>query len=375
MRQGIKGLAVITGAAVVAILAAITFSGQRRATQIYPGKAVTRVGMLSEYTPTLKSTAGDTEVYFLDSGKPGATVLVVGGTHADEASGHVSAVLLVERAAPLTGRLIVIPTANRSAFTYNLPMEGHPSWYTIKTPRGPRKFKYGSRLTNAVDQWPDPAVFVNPATRQQLAGTEARNLNRAYPGKADGTLTQRVAYGITTLLRREHVDMAVDLHESSPEYPTINTIVAHDRAMETALTACMTMQVDSGLTMTVDQSPANLRGISHREWGDNTQALAFLVETPNPSQGRLRGKTDSALIVTGRDPMYLRVAGTGRLYVEYTNKGYPISERVGRHLQAVKSIVQEYALANPGRDVQIDMPGYSEIRTRGVGYYLHPAQH
>lgn len=33
-------------------------------------------------------------------------------------------------------------------------------------------------------------------------------------------------------------------------------------------------------------SPANLRGLSTRELGDHTPALAVLMETPNPVQGR-----------------------------------------------------------------------------------------
>jgi hypothetical protein len=217
-------------------------------------------------------------------------------------------------------------------------------------------------------------VFVDSASGQQLAGTEARNLNRAYPGKPGGTLTERVAYGIVTLLRREKVDVAIDLHESSPEYPTINTIVAHDRAMQVAVLASMNLQA-GGLNMGVEQSPANLRGLSHREWGDNTPTLAFLIETPNPSQGRLRGVTDERLILTGKDPMYLRLAPTGRLHVEYTERGYPVEERVGRHVQAVLEILGAYNFMYPQGQFALEgVPGYTDLVTGGLGRYLSSAQ-
>lgn len=374
IKPWVRGLVVLGCAVMVALAAAWTFLGQRALDPVYPGEGVARVARLSDYEPSLKGTPGDSEVYVLDSGQPGATVLVVGGTHPDEAAGPLTAVLLVETARVRSGRLLVIPFANRSAFTHNLPMEGHPASFEVRTPTGPRAFKYGARLTNPIDQWPDPTVFVDPRSRQQLAGTEARNLNRAYPGKPNGTLTQRVAYSITTLIRRERVDVAIDLHESSPEYPTINTIVAHDRAAEMGAIASMNLQ-GKGLNIGIELSPANLRGLSHREWGDNTQAFAFLTETPNPSQGRLRGRTDPALIVTGRDRMYLRLAGSGRLYVEFTDRGYPVEERVGRQVEAIQEILGAYNLMNPGVPVVIGgVPGYEDLVNRGLGEFIHPAE-
>lgn len=374
MRQRATSLIILVCAAAIVGWAAVAFGGQRAETAIIPGAGVTRVAALSDYAPGLKGTIGDTPVYFLDSGRPGPTVLIVGGTHGDEASGHLAAVLWVETASMRSGRSIVIPTANRSGFSFGFPMEGHPAWYTIQTPTGPRRFKYGARLTNPIDQWPDPSVFVDAASGQQLAGTEARNLNRAYPGNSSGTTTQRVAFGVVNLIRREKVDVAIDLHESSPEYPTINTIVAHDRAMQVAALASMNLQV-TGLNMGVEQSPANLRGLSHREWGDNTQALAFLIETPNPSQGRLRGVTDSRLIVTGRDRMYLRLAPTGRLHVDYTEKGYPLEERVGRHVQAVLEILGAYNYMYPDGQFTVEgVPGYTDLVSRGLGRFIRPAQ-
>ena len=52
---------------------------------------------------------------------------------------------------------------------------------------------------------------------QSLSGSENRNINRTYPGKADGTLTEMMSYGIVQLINTENIDVTVDLHEASPE--------------------------------------------------------------------------------------------------------------------------------------------------------------
>lgn len=108
-------------AAAVCVYLGVTFSSMWKDQPIYPGPGVTAVEMLSDYNPGLKGTHGDTEVYVLDSGKPGAAVLVLGGTHPNEPSGVVAAVALIENCQPKTGVLYVIPRANHSAFTCTAP--------------------------------------------------------------------------------------------------------------------------------------------------------------------------------------------------------------------------------------------------------------
>ena len=125
---------------------------------IYPGPGVTRVERLSQYFPALKDTRGDTDIFVLDSGKPGASMLVLGGTHPNEPAGFVAAVALLERCQPREGSLYVIPRANHSAFTCTDPQEAAPMLFHIDTPQGPRAFRYGSRATNPIDQWPDREV-------------------------------------------------------------------------------------------------------------------------------------------------------------------------------------------------------------------------
>ena len=44
-----------------------------------------------------------------------------------------------------------------------------------------------------------------------------RNINRAYPGVKDGTLTEQIAYAITeNMINTLDIDMEMDLHEASP---------------------------------------------------------------------------------------------------------------------------------------------------------------
>ena len=78
--------------------------------------------MLSDWYPGLEGTAGDTEVYVLEGEQEGDSMLVLGGTHPNEPSGLVAAVLLIENAQPEAGTLYVIPRTNNSAFTCTDPV-------------------------------------------------------------------------------------------------------------------------------------------------------------------------------------------------------------------------------------------------------------
>ncbi len=369
----LSGVLVLAAALAVAWVTGAEFAAKHQPDAIIPGPGVTAVGRLSDYHKGLAGGPGDTDVYILEGAQPGATVLVLGGTHPDEFAGLMAAVLLVERAEVQQGRLIVIPQANASGFTHNLAGEGHPAYIDIETPGGTRRFRYGARATNPVHQWPDPDVYVQ-ASGQQLSGSETRNLNRAYPGRADGTLTEQVAYAVMRLIEQENVAMAFDLHEASPEYPVINTIVAHPRMMELAVMAMMDLEMQ-GIAIGLEQSPAALRGLSHREWGDFTDTLAALFESANPAQGRLRGRTDAELVLEGKDEQYERAAKLGRLYVPFGPEGHPIESRVGRHLSTLQAFFGMHSLFNPLDGIVVTgVPGYNELLANGLGAYLQSPQ-
>ncbi len=372
-RHHATALAVTLLALAAAAAASVRFLDHRRPEAIVRGPGVTEVRMLSEWLPDLAGSPGDTEVYVLRGASPGSSMLVLGGTHPNEPSSFLSAVLLVENSSTAAGTLYVIPRANASGFTHNDPQEGAPENYSIVLHDGSKRtFRYGSRATNPVHQWPDPDVYVHAASGQTLSGNETRNLNRGYPGRADGTLTERVCLGIANLIRAEKIDISIDLHEASPEYPVINAIVAHERAMPLASQVVLGLEF-LDVKIGLEPSPKNLRGLTHRELGDATDTLAVLMETANPSQGRLRGRTNEALVLTGKDPYYVKAQALGRLYVPFDENGHPIEERVARHLAGISEFAFALSSENPDGPLEFSgVPDYGELLEKGLGAFLKP---
>ena len=370
MRASKLTAAVFLLIAIVAIVyAAPQFAILHTPELIKKGPGVTVIKHLSDYFPALRNTPGETEVFILDSGKPGGTALLLGGTHPNEPSGYVSAILLLENVKPTQGRLIVIPRANASGFTHNDYTEGSPQKFSVHTASGDRWFRYGSRATNSIHQWPDPDIYVHPSG-QKLSGSETRNLNRAYPGRENGTLTEQIAYGIVQVIKQERIQLSVDLHEASPEYPVINAVVAHENAMDIAANATINLQLD-GVKIGLEPSPKGLRGLSHREWGDATDTLAILMETANPSQGRLRGATNAGMVVSGQDRMYQQAAKLGRLFVPFDAKGHPLDVRVARHITAFHEMLKVYSQKKPQQAIVLNnVPSYRDLTKKGVGAYL-----
>ena len=364
----------ITGAVCLIISVAImVFTGMdfisiHELPEISAGPGVTRVAMLSEYFEGLKGTNGDTPVYIMEGESPGGKVLILGGTHANEPSGHMGAVLFVQNAKVDAGTVYVIPYTNRSAFTHNDPQEASPRDLHFTTKNGENVvYRYGSRATNPIDQWPDPSVYIHASSGQRLSGSETRNINRAHPGRADGNLTEKTAYGIYELITKEDINLTFDLHEASPEYPVINATVSHEKGMSIAAEGTMELQF-SGIDIALEPSPVNLRGLTHRELGDFTNTIPLLMETANASQGRLRGATNEKLVLTGIDKFYVLSQKLGFLYVPYDDKGHSIEERVGRHLQGIIEFTQAYNNNNPDKMVIFeDVPTYDMLYTSSDG--------
>lgn len=356
--------------ALVAVLVTPAFMAMREPDLIVPGEGVTDIVMLSKYFPALKGTPADTEVYIMEGAEPGGTTLVLGGTHGNEPGGYMSAILLIENARVEKGRLMVIPFAMKSSFTHSDPGEGAPQRFTITTPGGDRTFKYGSRAVNPVHSWPDPEVYVHYPSGSRLSGEETRNLNRSFPGKATGSFAERVAYGISELIRQENVDLSIDLHEAMPEYPNINVIVAHQNALGLAAMAQVRMMMN-GMQIALSPSPVLFRGLTHREWGDHTNTLAVLMEAPNITIGRLRAQTDVASILEGKDPFYEWGARLNRLFVPFDAKGWPLEVRVARHLTGIYQLSEALSMMKPNSAVKIRVPSYADIAQNGIGAYLN----
>lgn len=317
---------------------------------IRPGYGVTETRWLSDYLPALANTTGDTPIYVMRGDSEGGTLLLFGGTHANEIAGIMAATLLVERGAVSQGTVIVIPHANNSAAQANdgARHPGTPQWFELTTPSGEtRRFRYGSRLTAVEDQAPDPEVFVHPLGGE-IAGTEARNLNRNHPGKADGTLTEQVSYALFQLAEQESVNVVIDMHESSINSRLAYMLVCHQRAMEIGAMATLDLEME-GITLKQEVSQEEFRGLSHREFGDHTDALAFLIETPNPGQEDSIEHPDVI-----NDPEA------------------PLSGRVHTHLRTVKAILDSYGFtAAPGGKIEFGFPfSLDALKGSDLGTFL-----
>ena len=328
----------------------------------YPewGPSVKEVRQLSEWNSNLKGTGGDTPVYVLKGEKEGGSMLVLGGTHANEPSGYLSAFAFIENAVVEQGTIYVIPYANHSAMTHNDPGEGNLQYFTLPTKSGERTFRFGSRATNPIDQWPDPDVYVH-TSGQRLSGSETRNINRTYPGRENGNTTEKASYAIMQLIREENVNIGFDLHEASPEYPVINATVFHEKTTAIASAGVINLIME-GIDMALEPSPVNLRGLTHREWGDFSDAHAILMETANAAQGRLRGASSEEQILGGLDKFYVINDSLGMLFVPWDENGHPIEERCGRHLEGIFQHTSAYNDLNPDAPVIYSgVPGYQDL--------------
>jgi len=317
--------------------------------ELNPVLANTAVKMLSDYLPSLAGGPGDSPVYIIEGAQPGGTAFICAGTHGNEIAGVVAAVLLAERAKVFRGRVIVLPRANRSAASYPDPERPGPPSIRIATPGGERIFAYGARRT-----WPgdegrtDPPSYTHPDSKLPLDGSEVRNLDRTYPGSAEGGLTARIAYAIVRVLEVENVDIAFDLHEANPESKLAWIIVANPKNVDIAAMAALGLE-EHGVRMALDTSAEEPRGLSHREWGDRTKAKAFLIETPNPAQVYPPLSGDPA-----NDPIL------------------PLGRRVAVQLSSIAEIIAAYNdEVSSGYRIMIDnIPTPEEIGALGLGAFF-----
>lgn len=354
------------------------------------------------------------------------SMLVLGGTHPNEPSGQLTATIFLENAQVQRGNLYVVVENNKSAYTHSQPQEASPFYYEFELADGStRTFKYGSRATNTVDQWPTPDVYSH-SSGQKLSSTEVRNLNRAYPGNPNGTYSEQIAWAITNFVIQKDITIVIDLHEASPEYGVNNAMVFHEDAE--AIKGEMDLNGFEGIresatlgassqSIKLNPSAKKLRGLTHRELGDFTNAYVFLFETSNASQGKLHGKFVEELITCDgyRDKFYayawkqtLKHNITGG-YLGNNMLEAPaasIDERVARHTDAILSVVNAFNSVNPrtgepkfqktryswseefstkllgyqptsvfvGEFRMTGIPSYNEIYTQGVESFLLPIQ-
>ena len=102
-RDKITALIILTIVIGVDFFAAIEFVKMKQPDKLFPAATLSASGKLSDYLPRLRGSNGDSNIFFFDSGKPGGTVLILGGTHPNETAGFISATVMLENVVPIEG--------------------------------------------------------------------------------------------------------------------------------------------------------------------------------------------------------------------------------------------------------------------------------
>jgi hypothetical protein len=287
----------------------------------------------------------------------------------------MASVLLAENLKVTKGKVFIITRANNSASTITRIGEAYPRFYSLDTNFGSKTWRMGQRHAAELDSWPDPEVYIHYPSTQNLANVDIRNLNRNWPGKKDGLLSERTAFAIMELIRNEGVDYTLDYHEAELEYSVENTLVAHDRGFDVASMVSMTLTADTfDVPIGMEFSPSALRGLSHRDIGDHSNAASFLVEVAEPMLDRIRGVTDEKLLMEGKDIFVIKAGEHGLLYAPMDTNGWPIEKRVARHVATTTRLIEMYSMMHPDQEILVEgIPTYQELLNNLGAYYRNPA--
>lgn len=339
---------------------------------VVAGPGVTKVSKLSDYAEGLKGTVADTNVFHLEGKEEGGKIFIMANTHANEPAAILTALIFVENAVVDKGTLIIIPEFNNSAGRNTKPGDGYPLYYEIPTEWGSKKLRMGNRDASPLDQWPDPDVYVHYPDKQLLSFLDVRNTNRTWPGRPDGPLMERVTYGAMQIMREKEVDIAVDVHGAETMFPVTNCIVAPEKSMRIATMTSLTVKAREKFDNHVEPSPSGFRGLSHREIGDYSDTLPFLLEAPLPFLDQPTGPKTVKLLLDGKDPFLLSLSRKKRLFVPYDETGWPMEKRVGQHCSVILEIIRQFSRKFPDRAVELrNVPRYADVVKNSVGHYYH----
>jgi predicted deacylase len=366
-------------AVLVVLFAALTAAGgvplykhRHYAMPFVAGPGVTKVIKLSEYSPGLKGSFTDPDVFVLEGAEPGGKALIMANTHANEPAGLLAVMIMIENTVVEKGTLYIIPTLNVSGGRNTKAGDGYPLYFDIPTEWGKVRFRMGTRDASPLESWPDPDVYIHYPDKQMLSYLDVRNTNRTWPGRPDGPPMERVTYAAMELMRKEKVDVAFDLHGAETMFPVTNCIVAPQKSAKIATLAAMTVKAMEGYDSHVEPSPQNFRGLSHREIGDYSDTLPFLLEAPIPFLDQPTGPKTVKLLLDGKDPFLLSLAGKKKLFVAYDEKGWPMEKRVGQHMSTVLEIIRQFGKKTPDKAIRLTgAPKYSDLVRDGVGRYYH----
>jgi len=314
----------------------------------------------------------DTKVFYLEGKAPGGKVLLMGNTHSNEPAALLATLIFIENAVIEKGTVIIIPQFNNSGSRNTRPGDGYPLYFEINTGWGIKKFRFGDRNAAPLDSWPDPDVYVHYPDRQLLSYLDVRNTNRTWPGRPDGTLMERVTFATMELIRQEQVDIAIDIHGAETMFPVTNCIVAPEKSVDIATMTSMTVTAMEGFENHVELSPTGFRGLSHREIGDYSDAMPFLLEAPLPFLDQPTGPKTVDLLLNGKDPFLLSLSKQKKLFVPYDESGWPMDKRVGQHCSVVLEIMNQFSMLDSEKEIIVaNVPRYAEVVEKGVGYFYH----
>ena len=364
-------IVVLAVMAFFAFLSSLCFVRERTSYDTFvPSSSYSYTVRLSDYDSSLLGTKMDAPVFVFDSGIKGADVFIMGGTHPNESGGILSAIIIMENIELESGRVFVLPVANMSAYLNTLPGYGYPEYYTLQTEWGEKSFKVGSRVASPLDQWPDPPFYVHYPSGQRLSYEEARNINRTFPGRRNGSPLERASNAIMTLLEKEGIDYAFDLHEASVTYPVNLDIVAPEISFDIAYLSALMLE-EKGISLRVEATSSSNKGYTHSEWARVEGVHPFLIEVPTPFIDRTPGAMTGKMIVSGKDEFLYKVAEYGYSGVDYPEDGISISERVAIHVATIDKCLEIAGQFNPDNAIEIKLPSYEEIKEKGVGSFLH----
>lgn len=364
-------IVVLAVMAFFAFLSSLCFVRERTSYDTFvPSSSYSYTVRLSDYDSSLLGTKMDAPVFVFDSGIKGADVFIMGGTHPNESGGILSAIIIMENIELESGRVFVLPVANMSAYLNTLPGYGYPEYYTLQTEWGEKSFKVGSRVASPLDQWPDPPFYVHYPSAQRLSYEEARNINRTFPGRRNGSPLERASNAIMTLLEKEGIEYAFDLHEASVTYPVNLDIVAPEISFDIAYLSALMLE-EKGISLRVEATSSSNKGYTHSEWARVEGVHPFLIEVPTPFIDRTPGAMTGKMIVSGKDEFLYKVAEYGYSGVDYPEDGISISERVAIHVATIDKCLEIAGQFNPDNAIEIKLPSYEEIKEKGVGSFLH----
>ena len=181
-----KNIRIISLIAVVLVLGIVVLSGCNPAAQPQPEPAEVEHTQWTILTDTIYQTT----VHHYVTDKPGPRVCLVGGTHGDELAGWNAGLKLVDMIPEwenVCGEILLIPQANILAD--NLQQR-----YPGSTDGG------------------------------MYDGIKYTDLNRAFPGNANGTPTEQIALAISDTVKDFQPDYIVDLHESRHSWSTSDSL-------------------------------------------------------------------------------------------------------------------------------------------------------